>query len=132
MDSNIYEDDLFMKLVHGEHDDMADFKNMTFTGYEYALNNQKVVSILNFDRSKISIDDNNFKILQDNKPLFVRIKAFCVFIKKGKDLTKNKYIKVKNPLASSKLWDVFSSIKVHIWQETHTLKIPYFFQSRFN
>ena len=35
------------------------------------------------------------------------------FNKKGKDLTKNKYIKVRNPIASSKLWDVFSSIEAH-------------------
>ena len=31
-------------------------------------------------------------------------------VKRGRDFTTNKYIKVKNPLVSSKLWDVFSGI----------------------
>ena len=86
---------------------------MTFTGNNYDLHKQEVVPILKFDRSKFSIkklEDNNFKILSSNKLLFVSIKAFCALVKRGRDFTRNKYIKVKNPLVSSKLWDVFSNI----------------------
>ena len=36
-------------------------------------------------------------------------------------MTKIKHLKVKNPLASSKLWDVFSSIEEKICQEAHLL-----------
>ena len=46
------------------------------------------------------IDNYNFHILYNNKPFFVTNKAFRALIRKGKDLTKNKYIKIKNLLAS--------------------------------
>ena len=83
-----------------------------------------MVLVLELDRWKISIertDDNNFKILCDNKPFFVSIKTFCGLMKKGKDLTKNKYIKIKNRLDSAKLWDVFSGIEGWICQEAQSI-----------
>ena len=36
-------------------------------------------------------------------------------------MTKNRYIKFKNLLVSSKLWDISFDIKVHICQETHSV-----------
>ena len=50
--------------------------------------------------------------------LFFSIKAFFSLIKRVKDPTKNNYIKVKNPVASCKLWGIFLSIYAHICQET--------------
>ena len=67
LDSDSYEEDLEITLVHNEFNDKASLKNLTFTGYDYDLND------LDFDRLKVSIkrtDDNNFKILYNNKPVF--------------------------------------------------------------
>ena len=57
--------------------------------------------------SIIRLEDHNFTVLYDNKPLFVGIKDFCALLKKVKDFTRNRYIKVKNPLVLTKLRDVF-------------------------
>lgn len=110
MDSGSPEDDLLIKSVHNEYENMFNLKDLTFTGYKYDQNDQNIFSILRFDRSKISIeqaDSNTLKILFDNKPFLVSIKAFCTLMKKDKGLAANKHIKVKNLLASLKLGDIF-------------------------
>ena len=124
LDFGSCEEDLKITLVHNEFNGTASLKDLTFTSYDNDLNDQKIVWILDFDKSKVSIegkDDNSFKVLYNNKPFFVNIKVFWAVIKKGKHLTKHKYIEVKNPLASLELRNVFSSIEVHICQETHSL-----------
>ena len=85
LDSDGYEEDLKITLVHNEFNDTASLTNLTVTGYYYDLNNQKIVPILDFDRSKASIertDDKKFEVSFDNKPFFVGIIAFCALIKK--------------------------------------------------
>ena len=84
LESDSYEEDLKITLVHNEFNDTASLTDLTVTGYYYDLNNQKIVLILDFDRSKASIertDDKNFEVSFDNKPFFVGIKAFCALIK---------------------------------------------------
>ena len=79
LDSDSYEEDLKINLVHNEFNDTASLKDLTFTGYDYDLNNQKIVSTLDFDRSNASIESTggkNFKALFDNKPFFISIKTF--------------------------------------------------------
>lgn len=75
---------VFLQIfVNNGFNDTASLKELTFTVYDYDLNNQKIVSILNINRSKVSIewtDDNNFKILFDNKPFFFSLKVFCTLI----------------------------------------------------
>ena len=96
---------------------------LTFTAYDYDLSKQEIVPILKFDMSKLSItklEDHNFKILYDNKPLFVGIKAFCALANKGKDFARNRYIKVKNPLASRRHWDAFCKINSETCYEIHS------------
>ena len=86
LDSDGYEEDLKITLVHNEFNDTASLTNLTVTGYYYDLNNQKIVPILDFDRSKASIertDDKKFEVSFDNKPFFVGIIAFCALIKKS-------------------------------------------------
>ena len=86
LDSDGYEEDLKITLVHNEFNDTASLTNLTVTGYYYDLNNQKIVPILDFDRSKASIertDDKKFEASFDNKPFFVCIIAFCALIRKS-------------------------------------------------
>ena len=86
LDSDGYEEDLKITLVHNEFNDTASLTNLTVTGYYYDLNNQKIVPILDFDRSKASIertDDKKFEVSFNNKPFFVGIIAFCALIKKS-------------------------------------------------
>ena len=86
LDSDGYEEDLKINLVHNEFNDTASLTNLTVTGYYYDLNNQKIVPILDFDRSKASIertDDKKFEVSFDNKPFFVGIIAFCALIRKS-------------------------------------------------
>ena len=79
-DSDSYKEYLEITLVDNEFNNTASLKDLTFIGgYDYDLNNQIIISILDIDRSKVSIeqtDDKNFKILYDNKPFFISIKAF--------------------------------------------------------
>ena len=89
-DSDSYEKDFETLLLYDKFYYAASLKDSTFTGYSYDLNDQKMVSILDFDRSKVFIeqtDDNNFNVLYDNKPFYISIKAFYVLIKNSKDLT---------------------------------------------
>ena len=96
--SDSYEEDLEVTLVHNKFNDVNSLNDFTFTGYDYDLNDQKIVSILNLDRLKVSIestDDNNFNILFDNKPYFVIIKVYCAWIKKLKTWLKANVLKVR-------------------------------------
>ena len=84
-DSNLYEEDCLVHRVHCE--DETELKDLTFSSYNYDLSNQEIVPLLKFDMSKVSItnlEDHNFKILYDDKPVLVRIKAFCALVKKVK------------------------------------------------
>ena len=70
VDSDSYEDDLLVDLVYNKHDDTTDMKGLTFASYQYDLNDKAIVSVLKFDRSKISVEGNDFKIFCNNKPFF--------------------------------------------------------------
>ena len=105
-ESDSYEEDSLWQKVRYSNNDEGNLKDLTFIGYHYCLGKQDIVPIVKFDMSKLSITklkDYNVKILYNNKPLFVGIKALCVLVKKGKDFTRNRYIKIKNPLASTRL-----------------------------
>ena len=122
-DSDSYDKDSLRRRIHCGRNDEANLKDLTFTAYDYDLSKQEIVPILKFDMSKLSItklEDHNFKILYDNKPLFVGIKAFCALANKGKDFARNRYIKVKNPLASRRHWDAFCKINSETCYETHS------------
>lgn len=78
IDSDSYKDDFLVGLVHNKHDETAYFKDLTFTYYQYDLNDKEIVSIPKFDRLKISVEwteDNSFKIVFNKKPFFVSIKV---------------------------------------------------------
>ena len=40
-------------LVHNKFNDTASLKDVTFTGYDYDLNYQNIVSVLGFDKSNV-------------------------------------------------------------------------------
>ena len=123
-ESDSYEEDSLWQKVRYSNNDEGNLKDLTFIGYHYCPGKQDIVPIVKFDMSKLSITklkDYNVKILYNNKPLFVGIKALFVLVKKGKDFTRNRYIKIKNPLASTRLWDYFCKIYSETCYQTHLL-----------
>ena len=77
-DSDWQAEDSLQHRIYCESNSKIDLKNLTFTGYSYDLNKREIVQVLQFDMSKLSIrkmGDHNFKILYDNKLLFVSVKA---------------------------------------------------------
>ena len=122
LDSDSYKEDLEITLVDNEFNNTASLKDLTFIGgYDYDLNNQIIIPILDIDRSKVSIeqtDDKNFKILYDNKPFFISIKAFWALIKKGKNLTKTNISKLRIHLLH---WNfgMFLAVLKHTFVKKH-------------
>ena len=64
----------------------------------------------------------DFKILYHDKPLKIKIISFCGLVKRGKDLKGNKYIKIKNRLASIKTWEVFHAIHENVYEKLNLFK----------
>lgn len=63
LDSIRYKDDFLVDLVHKKHDETTYFKDLTFTYYQYDLNDKQIFSVPKFDRSKISVERTNVKTL---------------------------------------------------------------------
>ena len=79
----------YIKKKHSAYNglnDTASSKDLTFIGYNYDhLDSEKVVSVLDFDRSKLLIesDGNTFKIFYNSTSFLIKIKKFCCLIKKA-------------------------------------------------
>ena len=121
-DSDSCKEYLEITWVDNEFNNTASLKDLTFTcGYDYDLNDQIIILILDFDRLKVSVeqtDDKNFKILYDNKPFFISIKAFWALIKKGKNLTKKNISKLRIHLLH---WNsgMFLAVLKHTFVKKH-------------
>ena len=74
------------------------------------------VHLTDFDQNKLSIKRNefnndNFDILYDGKPLRIYLRAFTATIKRSKYFKREKNIKVKDPMVSRLLWNVFHNVE---------------------
>lgn len=66
--------------VYNGLNDAASLKDLTFIGYNYDhLDSEKVVSVLDFDRSKLFIesDGNTFNKFYNSTSFLIKIKEFC-------------------------------------------------------
>lgn len=84
-----------------------ELKNLTFSKY----------NIQNFDdveKNQYKTNGKRYLNLYDNKPLKLKIKAFCGIIKCYKSFRRNRNVKIVNGLASAKIYEVFSEIHCKI------------------
>ena len=92
---------------------------LNFTNYEKFSRKKLLdtgVYLTELDHSKVPLkrsefDSDNFEILYDGKPFRLYLKAFTGVVKRSKYLKRSKHIKVKDPMISSLLWDLFHTIQ---------------------
>ena len=99
-DSDSSAEDSLEHRVYCESNNRTDLKDLTFIGYSYDLSQQEIMPISKFGMSKRSIRklvDHNYKILYDNKSLFVSINVSCALIKKVETLPETSRLKSRIP-----------------------------------
>ena len=116
-DSSDYSSDDGRNLIR---DSESKLVPLNFTNYEKYGFHEKLldagVYLTDIDEDKLFIkrsdfNDNNFEILYDGKPFKVYIRAFTGIIKRSKYFSREKNFKVKDPMVSSLLWDLFHNIQ---------------------
>ena len=123
--SDDYDNDSKVKFLSDVHN--FKFKKINFCKHNIKKEDKdEITNIFNFDISKVSVESNaedDFKILYDNKTLKIKIISFCGLAKSVKDLKRNKYFKIKNRLASMKIWEVFCNIHKKFYETLNFLKL---------
>ena len=93
---------------------------LNFTNHEKYGFHEKLldtsVYLIDFNKNKMSIkrnefNNNNFDILHDDKPFRIYLRAFTRIIKRSKYFKRQKNIKVKDPMVSRLLWDLFHNVQ---------------------
>ena len=108
-----YYEECYITKVVGRNE--GSLKDLTVSNYDLDLEEETIVPILNgFNQSKLSFyrqpPGNTYKILHNNRPLFVCIPSFCGLVKRKAHFEHNRYVKIKNLLFLRLFLDIVMTI----------------------
>ena len=98
IDYDSYDEECYIIKVVGHSRDSL--KDLTFSNYDLDLEEETIVPILNgFNQYELSFyrqqPGKTYKILYNNRPLFVRIPGFCGRIKCRAHFQRSRYVETK-------------------------------------